>query len=181
MDKPFSGFSGGFLSWSGGKALETGATILNQYRLGVKDIYSFKAALLGFIPGSLGETSAVLILLAAIYLIITKTAKWQPMLGTALSILLFNFIFYPGTDPLYFLVSGGAMFGIVFMTTDPVSQPKGKLALWIYAVLIGFLTVYIRRYSLFAEGFMFALLLTNAFMPLIEYGIEAMQSKGVKA
>jgi Na+-transporting NADH:ubiquinone oxidoreductase subunit B len=103
------------------------------------------------------------------------------MVGTALSVLVFNFIFYPGQNPLFFLVSGGAMFGIVFMTTDPVSQPKGKLALWIYAVLIGFLTVFIRRFSLFAEGFMFALLLANSFMPLIEYGLERYNSKGAKA
>jgi len=179
--KPFSGFPGGFAYWSGGKAFETGATILNQYRLGIDKVYSFPEAFFGFISGSLGETSALLIILAGIYLILTKTAKWQPMVGTALSVLVFNYIFYPGQNPLFFLVSGGAMFGIVFMTTDPVSQPKGKLALWIYAVLIGFLTVYIRRFSLFAEGFMFALLLANSFMPLIEYGLERYNSKGAKA
>lgn len=127
---------------------------------------------MGFVSGSAGETSAILILLAGIYLIITKTAKWQSMLGTALSLLLFSFIFYPTVNPLYFLVSGGAMFGIVYMVTDPISSPKGKVAIWIYGLLIGFLTVFIRRYSLFAEGFMFALLLTNAFMPLLEYGLE---------
>ena len=179
--KPFTGFPGGFSAWSGGKALATGATILNQYRLGVEHVYSFSDAFLGFVSGSLGETSALLIILAAIYLIFSKTAKWQPMLGTAISILLFNFVFYPSQNPLFFLFSGGAMFGIVFMTTDPVSQPKGKLALWIYAILIGFLTVFIRRYSLFAEGFMFALLLANSFLPLIEYGLEAVQKKGAKA
>ena len=178
---PFSGFPGGFAYWSGGKAFETGATILNQHRLGLENVYGFKDAFLGFISGSLGETSALLIIFAAIYLITSKTAKWQPMLGTALSILLFNFIFYPGQNPLFFLISGGAMFGIVFMTTDPVSQPKGKLALWIYAILIGFFTVFIRRFSLFAEGFMFALLLTNSFMPLIEYGIERYNARGAGA
>ena len=99
------------------------------------------------------------------------------MVGTALSLILFNFIFYPGSNPLVFLFSGGALFGIVFMTTDPVTQPKGNLALWIYAVLIGFLTVFIRRYSLFAEGFMFALLLANTIMPLVEHGVERLQQK----
>lgn len=94
------------------------------------------------------------------------------MLGTALSLLLFSWIFNPSVNPFYFLVSGGAMFGVVYMVTDPISSPKGKYAIWIYGLLVGFLTVYIRRYSLFAEGFMFALLLTNAFMPLIEYGLE---------
>lgn len=176
---PFQGFPGGLIHWSGGKALETGATILNQLRLGKEISFSFSDAFLGSVTGSLGETSALLIILAGFYLILTKTAKWQPMLGTTLSVLLFNFIFYPGTNPLFFLVSGGVLFGIVFMTTDPVSQPKGKLALWIYAVLIGFLTVFIRRFSLFAEGFMFALLLANSLMPLVEYGLERLGKKGV--
>lgn len=176
--KPFGGFPGGFSKWCGSAAMETGATILNQHRMGIDKLYNIQEAFMGFITGSLGETSALLIILAGLYLLYTKTAKWQPMLGTTLSIILFNFIFYPGQNPLYFLLSGGAMFGIVFMTTDPVSSPKGNTALWIYALTIGFLTVFIRRFSLFAEGFMFALLLANAFMPLVEYTLER---KSVKA
>lgn len=179
--RPFTGFPGGFAAWTGGKNLATGATILNQFRLGNTHIHTFSDAFLGFVSGSLGETSALLILIAALYLVITKTAKWQAMVGTTISILLFNLIFYPGQNPLFFLVSGGAMFGIVFMTTDPVSQPKGKLALWVYTLLIGFLTVFIRRFSLFAEGFMFALLLANSFMPLIEYGLDKLTAKEAKA
>ncbi|PKN72095.1 MAG: NADH:ubiquinone oxidoreductase, Na translocating, B subunit [Candidatus Cloacimonetes bacterium HGW-Cloacimonetes-3] len=178
--KPFTGFPGGFSFWSNSKAMETGATILNQQRMGVVGLHSLTDAFTGIVPGSLGETSALLIILSGLYLIFSKTAKWQPMLGTAASILIFNAIFYPASNPLYFLFSGGAMFGIVFMTTDPVSQPKGKISLWIYAVLIGFLTVFIRRFSLFAEGFMFALLLANSFMPLIDYGVESLSKTGAK-
>lgn len=165
-------FPGGFLRWTGSSDLITSATILGQYRLKMPVTHSFMDAFLGYIPGSIGETSAVLLVLAGLYLIVSKTAKWQPMLATTLSILIFNWIFYPGDNPLFLLVTGGALFGIVFMTTDPVSQAKGKYAIWIYGILIGFLTVYIRRFSLFAEGFMFALLLTNAFMPIIEYGLD---------
>lgn len=170
-------FPGGFLRWSVPEAMHTGATILGQYRFNGQLLYSFRDAALGFIPGSIGEPSAILIVLAAMYLIITKTAKWQPMLGTTVSLLIFGWLFYPGENPLYFLVSGGALFGVVYMTTDPVSQAKGKLAIWIYGALIGFLTVFIRRYSLFAEGFMFALLLANTFMPIIEYGLDKIQKK----
>lgn len=182
--KPFliSDFPGGFVRWMGGKDMVTSATILGQYRLGQPVHTSFIDAFLGYIPGSIGETSALLLVLAGLYLVVTKAAKWQPMVGTAISVMLFNWIFYPGQNPLFLLMTGGAMFGIVFMTTDPVSQAKGKYALWIYAVMIGFLTVYIRRFSLFAEGFMFALLLTNAFMPIIEYGIDNyIVKKGKKA
>ncbi len=178
--KPFSGFPGGFTYWSGNKAMETGATILNQHRLGIDNLYSIKDAFWGFVPGSMGETSAILIILAGLYLVFSKTAKWQPMLGTALGVLIFNLIFYPSQNPLYFLFSGGALFGIVFMTTDPVTHPKGKLSIWIYALLISFLTVFIRRFSLFAEGFMFALLLANSFMPLIDYALESIGAKGGK-
>jgi Na+-transporting NADH:ubiquinone oxidoreductase subunit B len=172
--KPYlwSDFPGGLLRWQANPSMQTGATILNHYRATSSSLHSFSEAFSGFVPGSIGETSALLIILAGAYLIFTRTAKWQPMLATLISVTLFSFIFYPQMNPLYFLVSGGAMFGIVYMVTDPISCPKGKWAIWIYGLLIGFLTVFIRRYSLFAEGFMFALLLTNAFMPLIEYGLE---------
>ncbi len=170
--QPFTGFPGGFAQFTAGRDMITSATILGYFRTTGEYLYGFKDAFLGSIPGSLGETSALLIILAGIYLIITKTAKWQPMLGTLISILLFSWIFAPDTNPLYFLVSGGALFGIVFMTTDPVTQAKGRYAIWVYGLLIGFLTVLIRQKSLFYEGFMFALLITNALIPIIEYGID---------
>jgi Na+-transporting NADH:ubiquinone oxidoreductase subunit B len=170
-------FPGGLLRWSAPQSMQTGATILSHFRGTGKLLHGFWDAFLGFIPGSVGETSALLILLAAAYLIITKSAKWQPMLATTLGLLIFGYLFYPSQNPLFFLVSGGAMFGIVFMTTDPVSQAKGKHAIWIYGLMIGFLTVFIRRFSLFAEGFMFALLLTNSFMPIIEYGLDKAMGK----
>ena len=173
-------FPGGFVRWVGDIGLTTSATVLGDFRTSETITHSIGNVFWGFIPGSIGETSAFLIILGAIYLLITKTAKWQPMLSTTLSILVFNFVFYPSENPLFFLLSGGAMFGIVFMTTDPVSCAKGKYAIWIYGLMIGFLTVFIRKYSLFAEGFMFALLITNSFMPIIEYGLDKWQ-KPVKA
>lgn len=170
-------FPGGFVHWSPETSMQTGATILNSFRASGEELYPMMDAFTGFVSGSMGETSALLIILAGIYLIVTKTAKWQAMLSTILSLAIFTWAFYPTQNPLYFLVSGGAMFGIVFMVTDPVSSPKGTWGIWIYGLLIGFLTVFIRRYSLFAEGFMFALLLTNAFIPLIEYGLEKVGKK----
>lgn len=170
-------FPGGFAHWSPETSMQTGATILNSFRASGEELYPMMDAFIGFVSGSMGETSALLIILAGIYLIVTKTAKWQAMLSTILSLAIFTWAFYPTQNPLYFLVSGGAMFGIVFMVTDPVSSPKGTWGIWIYGLLIGFLTVFIRRYSLFAEGFMFALLLTNAFIPLIEYGLEKVGKK----
>jgi len=170
-------FPGGLIRWTAEPAMRTSATILGQIRHSGTTDFSFMNAFLGFIPGSVGETSAFLILLAGIYLILTKTAKWQPMVATTLSLLACNWIFFPHQSPLFNIVTGGAMFGVVFMTTDPVSQAKGKVAIWIYGILIGFLTVFIRRFSLFFEGMMFAILLTNAFMPIIEYLIDQFINK----
>lgn len=167
-----SDFPGGFVHWMGFSGMQTSATILGEVRNSGTTDYTFMDAFLGFIPGSIGETSALIILLAGLYLIVTKTAKWQPMVATTLSLLICNWLFYPGQNPLFNLVTGGAMFGIVYMVTDPVSQAKGKLAIWIYGTMIGFLTVFIRKFSLFYEGMMFAILLTNAFMPMIEYGLD---------
>ncbi|MDD4148333.1 MAG: RnfABCDGE type electron transport complex subunit D [Candidatus Cloacimonetes bacterium] len=177
--KPYvmSDFPGGFARWTVESSMQTGASILNSFRASGEAMYSMRESLFGFVSGSAGETSALLIILAGIYLIVTKTAKWQPMLATLLSLTLFTWLFYPSENPLYLILSGGALFGTVFMVTDPVSSPKGNWGIWIYGLLIGFLTVFIRRFSLFAEGFMFALLLTNAFMPLIEYCLEKVGRK----
>jgi Na+-transporting NADH:ubiquinone oxidoreductase subunit B len=177
-------FPGGFIAWLGSPRMFTSATILGDLRKTGTTEYNLMDAFLGFVPGSIGETSALLILLAGIYLILTKTAKWQPMVATSISLLLCNWIFYPGQNPLFNLFTGGAMFGIVYMVTDPVSQAKGNIAIWVYGVLIGFLTVFIRKYSLFYEGMMFAILLANAFLPMIEYGLERIipvKPKGAKA
>jgi len=181
--KPYliSDFPGGLIRWTCEAGLKTSATVLGHYRQTEELLHGFPESFMGFIPGSIGETSAVLIILAGIYLIYTKTAKWEPMLSTLISLLVFSYIFYHSENPLYFLVTGGALFGIVYMTTDPVSQAKGKYGIWIYGLLIGFLTVFIRRYSLFAEGFMFALLLTNAFMPIIEYYLDQLSKPKKKA
>lgn len=172
--KPYSlgAFPGGLIRWTAEPALQTSATILGQLRHSGATEYSAANAFFGFIPGSIGETSALLLLLAGIYLIITKTAKWQPMVATTISLLVSSLVFYPRSDILFTLFTGGALFGIIFMVTDPVSQAKGKYAVWIYGILIGFLTVFIRKFSLFFEGMMFAILLTNAFMPMIEYLID---------
>ncbi|MCF7792484.1 MAG: RnfABCDGE type electron transport complex subunit D [Candidatus Cloacimonetes bacterium] len=171
---PFEKFPGGFLSWMNVDAVTSATPIANFNAAGV--IEPFSKLFLGVIPGSAGETSALLILLAGIYLIITKTAKWQAILSLLFSFTIFTTIFY-GMNPLPFIISGGFMFGAIFMITDPVSMPKNKKAIWIYGILVGFLTVFIRKYSLFTEGFMFALLLGNTFMPIIEFGLNKAKVK----
>lgn len=172
--QPFTKFPGGFSVWQR-MELFTSATPINSLQ-NAAETPELIQLFLGIIPGSAGETSAILILLAGIYLIITKTAKWQAILSLLVSFTIFTAVFY-GMNPLPFIISGGFMFGAVFMITDPVSMPNNKKAIWIYGILVGFLTVFIRRFSLFTEGFMFALLLGNTFMPIIEFGLNKAKVK----
>jgi Na+-transporting NADH:ubiquinone oxidoreductase subunit B len=175
--KPFTSFPGGLTVYSTPPDMSTGATILSHFRNTGELLYSLKDAFLGFKAGSIGETSVILMVFCGIYLIISKTANWKPMVATAASILFFNYLFFPTINPLYFLFSGGAMFGIVYFVTEPVTLPKGKIAVWIYGIMIGFLAVFIRAKSLFYEGLMFAVLMANSFMPIIEYALNSMTAK----
>ncbi|MDY6915180.1 MAG: RnfABCDGE type electron transport complex subunit D, partial [Candidatus Cloacimonadota bacterium] len=172
--RPFSKFPGGFAVWQKVENLTSATPMINFRDTG--ELAEVSKLFLGIIPGSIGETSAILIVLIGAYLIWTKTAKWQPMVATLLSFAIFTLLLY-GSNPLPFILSGGLMFGVVFITTDPVSMPKNKTSIWIYGFLIGFLTVLIRKYSLFVEGFMFAILITNTFMPIIEIGISKLQKR----
>ncbi|OGQ93893.1 MAG: electron transporter RnfD [Deltaproteobacteria bacterium RIFOXYA12_FULL_61_11] len=126
----------------------------------------------GLTSGSTGETSAVLILLGGLYLAWRHLLDWRIPLAIMLSVALFSGIFwlaapdrYP--DPLFMLFSGGLMLGAVFMATDMVTSPLTPLGVWIYGGLIGLLVVVIRLLGGLPEGVMYAILLGNAFTPLI--------------
>ena len=173
--KPFVSFPGGFAVWQKMENV-TAATPMVDFR-NTSHFIENSRLFLGTISGSIGETSALLIILAAFYLVFTKTAKWQLMISTLLASLVFILLFY-GSNPFPFLFSGGLLFGSVFMITDPVTSPKNKYAIWIYGILVGFLTIFIRKFALFTEGFMFALLLANTFMPIIEYGLNKVSKAG---
>ncbi|MDO4778225.1 MAG: RnfABCDGE type electron transport complex subunit D [Tissierellia bacterium] len=130
--------------------------------------------LFGNIPGAVGETSKVLILLAAAYLIYKKVASWEIMLAnvvgfTALT-LIFNLMGVSSIpNPIEGMLMGGFLFGAVFMATDPISAPKTKIAKWLYGILIGCVVVIIRGFALFSGGMMFAVLIGNTFGPIIDY------------
>ncbi len=136
--------------------------------------------LFGTVSGSLGETSHILIILAAIYLIVTKTASWELITSTVIGFLVASTAFYAlgitqVMHPLYGLMSGGFLFGAVFMTTDPISAPKTVEAKWIYGLLIGVITVVIRGFALFSGGVMFAILIGNTFSPLLDEMVKALK------
>lgn len=138
---------------------------------------SYIDLLIGNVSGSIGETSAILIILAAIYLIYKKVASWEIMAGVLIgfvglsgSLILLGNAQIPNL--LFGILSGGLLFGTVFMATDPISAPKTKEGKWIYGILIGIITVIIRGYALFAGGMMFAILIANTFVPVIDDGIR---------
>jgi Na+-transporting NADH:ubiquinone oxidoreductase subunit B len=168
---PFDSLPGGFVAYSNSELVTTATPLVAENGFTLQQLLS------GLIPGSIGETSALLIILAGLYLILTRTAKWQAMLSTLLGFLIFSVIFYSGENPVFHLLSGGVMFGIIFMVTDPISMPKNIYAVWIFGLLVGFLTVFIRKFALWNEGFMFALLLANSFLPIIESGINYRSSE----
>ena len=131
----------------------------------------------GFIPGSIGETSAFAILIGALILIITGVGSWRIMLSVILGGLFMGLIFnlwganeYMQLPAYYHLVMGGFAFGAVYMATDPVSAsqtPRGK---YIYGFLIGVVAVLIRVFNpAYPEGMMLAILLMNVFAPLIDH------------
>lgn len=178
--EPFSGFPGGLLRYDGGLDAIASATPMIAQRAGTGTI-GYLQLLLGNIAGSMGETSAVLILLAAVYLIVTKTASWKIMLASAVSFMLLSTVLYLTgviqTDPLFALLSGGFLFAAVFMATDPVSAPAQDKAKILYGILIGLITVVIRQYSLFTEGAMFAILVANVFAPLIDRQVKQLAAR----
>lgn len=160
-------------------ATPLGAGAVNGVAEIMEQGYTWTQAFLGFIPGSLGETSTLAILLGAIFLIYTKVASWRIIagvfLGMVVTSLLFNVV-GSETNPMYatpwywHLVLGGFAFGMVFMATDPVSAAMTNTGRWIFGALIGFMTVMIRVVNpAFPEGIMLAILFANIFAPLIDY------------
>jgi len=133
----------------------------------------------GFIPGSIGETSAFFCLVGALFLIITKIANFRIIIGGITGVIVTSILFYiiPGNHeswmsagPLYHLCAGGFLFGISFMATDPVSAPGTNPGRWIFGFLIGFLTITIRVVNpAFVEGTMLAILFMNVFAPLLDH------------
>ncbi len=134
--------------------------------------------------GTMGESSIILIVIAAIYLLHTKTANWKLMLSPIIGFLALGYILHglglAGTiDPLYGLFSGSFLFVVVFMITEPITAPKKPKSQWIYGILIGSLVVLFRAFSAFPEGVSFAILFGNMCASLLDKWFTA-KKKAVK-
>lgn len=145
----------------------TGATILSAMKYAPEAAagadYLGMAA--GYMNGSLGETGTIAILLGAGYLLLRGVITWVIPVCVLASAALFSWLF--GGNPAIDLLSGGLMLGACFMATDYVTSPMTKSGQVIYAVMIGFITMIIRRYGAYPEGVSFAILLMNSVTPLL--------------
>ncbi|MBI72010.1 MAG: NADH:ubiquinone reductase (Na(+)-transporting) subunit B [Candidatus Marinimicrobia bacterium] len=144
--------------------------------------YSWSDMFFGFIPGSIGETSTLAVLLGAGLLLLTGVGSWRTMLSTCVGMvitsLLLNQLSFISDNPMLSIkaidhfVMGSFAFGMVFMATDPVSSAQTNKGRWMYGMLIGFMVVIIRCINpAYPEGMMLAILFANAFAPLIDYSV----------
>jgi len=165
-------------------------TASNLFAANTQFDYSTLNMFWGLIPGSIGETNKLLILLGAFFLIYCGIASWRIMvssvLGLVFTALLFNLLNYLTVDgilqaggfpnamltitPLQHILIGSFLFGTVFMATEPVTSSHTNTGRWIYGFLIGVLTVIIRSINpAYPEGVFLAILIMNMFAPLIDY------------
>jgi Na+-transporting NADH:ubiquinone oxidoreductase subunit B len=155
----------------------TGATPMAQVAAGHVNIdvwHSF----IGLIPGSIGETSTLAILIGAVILLVTGIGSWKIMVSTVAGGLFMGILLnifagdnaYMALPFWQHLIIGGFAFGTVFMATDPVSAAQTETGKWIYGFLIGLLAILIRVVNpAYPEGMMLAILLMNTFAPLIDH------------
>ncbi|MDR2682765.1 MAG: NADH:ubiquinone reductase (Na(+)-transporting) subunit B [Dysgonamonadaceae bacterium] len=173
--------------WGGGIVADgfSGATPLGQINSGggveVSNIIgqplSYWDMFLGLIPGSIGETSKLCILLGAVFLLLTGIANWRTMVsvfaGGIVTAWLFNFFGSAPAmqiSPLEHVLLGGFAFGAVFMATDPVTSPRTQAGKYVFGFLIGVFAILVRILNPgYPEGMMLAILLMNSFVPLIDY------------
>ncbi len=178
------GFSGATPLALASSTLETGQNVVQTFAASTND-FSFANLFYGFVPGAIGETSVLMILIGAAILIFTGVGSWKVILSVfggayAMALLLSvvganQYMLMPAH---YHLVIGGLAFGAVFMATDPVTASQTETGKWIYGFLIGVLTIIIRVLNpAYPEGIMLAILFMNVFAPLVDYYVVAANKK----
>ena len=156
--------------------------------------YSWYNMFMGFIPGSVGETSTLCCLVGASFLLLTGIASWRTMCGVTIGMLIMTFIMNQfgqligSSNPMLFIpphyhfVMGGFAFGMIYMATDPVSSAHTERGMWYYGILVGLMCILIRTINpAYPEGMMLAILFANAFAPLFDYYVLEANVKRRKA
>ena len=156
---------------------ETGATILSSLHEGGAPLHAMVDMLIGRIGGSLGEVSAIALLLGFAFMLWKKIITWHIPVSILATVFVFTGILYlvnptVYVNPFIHLLSGGLLLGSIFMATDYVTSPMSKNGMIVYGIGIGLLTAVIRIFGSYPEGMSFAILIMNAFTPLINSYIK---------
>ena len=187
--QPFWSFPGGFARFAADAVSQ--ATPLAQMAGGASAAGSGGAGapvpwlnlFIGNVSGSFGETSAILLILGGIYIIWKKAAAWQIVLGGLGGFLATQIVFWllgirGAAMPLYALLAGSFVFGVLFVITEPVSASQTtNQGRWIYGAFFGIMVVVIRTFSAWPAAVMFATLLANMFAPILDYLIKQRKQK----
>ncbi len=161
-------------------ALKEGHSIADSFSL-----LSYRDFALGLKSGSFGEVSAVALLLGGIYLLIRRVITWHIPVFVLGSMTLFTGILW-AVDPAHYLspafhlLTGGAILGALFMATDYVTSPMTRKGMLIFGVGIGVITVLVRVWGAYPEGMSFAILIMNAFVPLIDKYVKPRRFGAIK-
>lgn len=151
--------------------VETGATVLSSLKQGAEvTTLSPLDAFVGNMGGSMGEVSALALLVGFAYLLVRRVITWHVPVSILLTVAVFYLLL--GDNPVLPLLSGGLLLGAIFMATDYVTSPMTYRGMIIYGVLIGAITVVIRKWGAYPEGISFAILLMNGVTPLINHWIK---------
>lgn len=143
----------------------------------MKTLPDYGDLIFGNIGGSLGEISALLLFIGFAFMLIRKVISWHIPVSLILTVFIFTGILWlanpeSNIDPLYHILTGGIMLGAIFMATDMVTSPMSRLGQIIFGIGIGIITVCIRVWGAYPEGISFAILIMNAFTPLINNYIK---------
>lgn len=171
--KPAQGTFGGFTKYIdkvNADAISAATPLIQAKQCIFGDIY---ALLIGNVPGCIGETSAIAIIIGGLFLLFTRVANWRTVVGVLAAVCVLEGVLnavQPETfgPVLWHLCAGGLLFGTFFMATDPVTGPITNAGKWIYGVFIGLITILIRNFTGYVEGMMFAILLGNIIAPLFD-------------
>jgi electron transport complex protein RnfD len=156
---------------------ETGATVLSAMQWDASAIPAVKDMLLGNMGGSLGEIGAIALLIGFVFMLWRKIITWHIPVAIIGTVFIFTGIMHGinptiYVNPLIHLLSGGLLLGAIFMATDYVTSPMSKAGMIVYGIGIGIITTVIRLFGSYPEGMSFAILIMNAFTPLINSYIQ---------
>jgi len=189
--EPGRDLTGRLLEYATANDAVTIATPLSQAKAGelVPTFHLF----LGSVTGSAGETSALLIILGGVFLLLTRVANWRTVASILGSFVVLTGALVAGgavkydampgvvTPVVWHLFAGGLLFGAFFMATDPVTSPTTNPGKWIYGIIIGSVTVLIRHFTGYVEGVTFAILLGNIVAPILDEAIIAIRIRRLRS